>query len=99
MLQTLCKAPVERFLNPVSYTHLDVYKRQGWLNIFNPTFTLHLLEESIAEAWVTRKPTSAGHVTSLELFAHDGTQIAQLYGQRTEGEQEQACLLYTSRCV
>jgi putative hemin transport protein len=62
---------------------------KGWLNIFNPTFTLHLLEESIAETWVTRKPTAEGHVTSLELFAADGTQIAQLYGQRTEGEQEQ----------
>ena len=67
-----------------------VVPMKGWLNIFNPTFTLHLLEESIAETWVTRKPASDGYVTSLELFAHDGTQIAQLYGQRTEGEQEQA---------
>jgi putative hemin transport protein len=33
---------------------------------------------------VTRKPTSDGHVTSVELFAKDGTQIAQLYGQRSE---------------
>lgn len=62
---------------------------KGWLNIFNPTFTLHLLEETVAETWVTRKPTAEGHVTSLELFAADGTQIAQLYGQRTEGEPEQ----------
>lgn len=37
---------------------------KGWLNIFNPTFTLHLLEETIAETWVTRKPTADGHVTS-----------------------------------
>ena len=63
---------------------------KGWLNVFNPTFTLHLLEGSIAETWVTRKPTADGHVTSLELFAADGTQIAQLYGQRTEGEPEQS---------
>ncbi|TKV23691.1 ChuX/HutX family heme-like substrate-binding protein [Citrobacter sp. wls613] len=62
---------------------------KGWLNIFNPTFTLHLLEETVTETWVTRKPTADGHVTSLELFAADGTQIAQLYGQRTEGEPEQ----------
>ncbi|NDO81825.1 hemin-degrading factor [Citrobacter sp. NCU1] len=67
-----------------------VVPMKGWLNIFNPTFTLHLLEEKIAESWVTRKPTADGHVTSLELFAHDGTQIAQLYGQRTEGEPEQS---------
>lgn len=38
---------------------------------------------------MTRKPTADGHVTSLELFAADGTQIAQLYGQRSEGEPEQ----------
>lgn len=68
----------------------NITPMKGWLNIFNPTFTLHLREESIAEAWVTRKPTADGHVTSLELFAHDGTQIAQLYGQRNEGEPEQA---------
>ncbi|WP_333849966.1 hematinate-forming heme oxygenase ChuS [Leclercia sp.] len=67
-----------------------VVPMKGWLNIFNPAFTLHLLEETIAETWVTRKPTADGHVTSLELFAADGTQIAQLYGQRTEGEPEQS---------
>lgn len=61
----------------------------NWLNIFNPQFTLHLIEDSIAESWITRKPGSDGIVTSLELFAADGTQIAQLYGQRTEGEAEQ----------
>ncbi len=43
----------------------------------------------IAESWITRKYTKDGYVTSLELFAADGTQIAQLYGQRTEGEPEQ----------
>lgn len=62
----------------------------GWINIFNERFTLHLRDGEIAESWVTRKPTADGHVTSLELFAQDGTQIAQLYGQRSEGEPEQA---------
>ena len=63
---------------------------RGWLNIFNTAFTLHLREESVDEIWVTRKPTSDGHVTSVELFAKDGTQIAQLFGQRSEGHPEQA---------
>lgn len=63
---------------------------KGWINIFNPHFTLHLLEAGIAESWITRKPTADGHVTSLELFAADGTQIAQFYGQRSEGQPEQA---------
>jgi len=60
-----------------------------WINIFNKDFTLHLIESQIAETWITRKPTADGIVTSLELFAADGTQIAQLYGQRTEGQPEQ----------
>ncbi|MGC0950091.1 hemin-degrading factor [Pantoea agglomerans] len=63
---------------------------ENWLNIFNPQFTLHLMADQISESWVTRKPTGDGFVTSLELFAADGTQIAQLYGQRTEGTPEQS---------
>ncbi|MGK3124553.1 hemin-degrading factor [Candidatus Pantoea formicae] len=63
---------------------------ENWVNIFNPTFTLHLMADHIAESWVTRKPSGDGFVTSLELFAADGTQIAQLYGQRSEGTPEQA---------
>ncbi len=63
---------------------------KGWLNIFNPRFTLHLRDDTIADSWVTRKPTQDGFVTSLELFAADGTQIAQLFGQRSEGQPEQA---------
>ncbi|WP_275555294.1 ChuX/HutX family heme-like substrate-binding protein [Mixta sp. Marseille-Q2659] len=62
----------------------------GWLNVFNAAFTLHLMSDRIHESWITRKPTKDGIVTSLELFAEDGTQIAQLYGQRTEGMPEQA---------
>ncbi|MCV9877685.1 hemin-degrading factor [Brenneria izbisi] len=60
-----------------------------WINVFNQDFTLHLIENAIAESWVTRKPTADGIVTSLELYAADGTQIAQLFGQRTEGTAEQ----------
>jgi putative hemin transport protein len=63
--------------------------QEGWINVFNRRFTLHLIEGAIAESWITRKPTKDGFVTSLELFAADGTQIAQLYGQRTEGQPEQ----------
>ncbi|MEA9391244.1 ChuX/HutX family heme-like substrate-binding protein [Acerihabitans sp. TG2] len=62
---------------------------QNWLNIFNRDFTLHLVEDTIAESWVTCKPTLDGNVTSLELFAANGTPIAQLFGQRTEGQPEQ----------
>ncbi|CAH0232189.1 Hemin transport protein HemS [Rahnella aquatilis] len=60
-----------------------------WINVFNKQFTLHLVESAIAESWITRKPTKDGFVTSMELFAADCTQIAQLYGQRNEGNPEQ----------
>ncbi|MEQ4923593.1 hemin-degrading factor [Proteus hauseri] len=62
---------------------------QVWINVFNPAFTLHLIESEIAESWITRKPTQDGFVTSLEIFDNKGQQIAQLYGQRTEGTAEQ----------
>ena len=62
---------------------------ENWINVFNPAFTLHLMSDRIAETWITRKQTKEGYVTSLELYAADGTQIIQLYGQRTEGEPEQ----------
>ncbi|HCH49153.1 MAG TPA: hemin-degrading factor [Proteus sp.] len=62
---------------------------QVWINVFNPAFTLHVIESEIAESWITRKPTQDGFVTSLEIFDNKGQQIAQLYGQRTEGTAEQ----------
>ncbi|MGJ3353165.1 hemin-degrading factor [Providencia sp. Je.9.19] len=69
------------------------YQSEGsdlkWLNIFNPDFTLHMIENDIAECWVTRKSTQDGFVTSLEVFDKDGNQIVQMYGQRTEGTPEQ----------
>ncbi|MFC0179825.1 hemin-degrading factor [Thorsellia kenyensis] len=66
-----------------------VVMMKGWLNIFNREFTLHIDIDFVKEAWITRKPTKDGIVTSLELFAEDGTQILQMYGQRTEGTPEQ----------
>lgn len=77
---------VQIFTGPVE----KLVPMENWVNIFNPAFTLHLMENTISESWITRKPTANGMVTSLELFAADGTQIAQLYGQRTEGEPEQS---------
>lgn len=63
---------------------------EGWISVNNQRFTLQLHESAIAESWITHKPTKDGFVTSLELFAADGTQIAQLFGQRHEGQPEQS---------
>jgi putative hemin transport protein len=59
-----------------------------WLNVLDPGFNLHLREDHIASAWVVRKPTSDGLVTSLELFDARGETIAMFFGERKPGRPE-----------
>jgi putative hemin transport protein len=59
-----------------------------WLNVLDPGFNLHLREDHIASAWVVRKPTTDGLVTSLELFDAEGETIAMLFGERKPGRPE-----------
>lgn len=59
-----------------------------WLNVLDPGFNLHLREDHIASAWVVRKPTSDGLVTSLELFDAQGDTIAMFFGERKPGRPE-----------
>jgi putative hemin transport protein len=59
-----------------------------WFNVLDPTFNLHLREDAIAQAFVVRKPTSDGIVTSLELFDADGLCFAQFFGERKPGKPE-----------
>lgn len=59
-----------------------------WLNVLDPTFHLHLRNDHIADAWVVRKPTKDGHVTSLEAYDKHGELIIQFFGERHEGEAE-----------
>ena len=59
-----------------------------WLNILDPEFNLHLLESGIAHAWVVRKPTVDGIVTSLEFYDAEGNQVVQFFGKRAEGQDE-----------
>lgn len=60
----------------------------GWLNILDPGFDLHVKETNIDQAWVVRKPTVDGIVTSLELFDKNGNQILQMFGERKPGTPE-----------
>ncbi|EPJ46371.1 MAG: hemin transport protein HmuS [Osedax symbiont Rs1] len=68
---------------------IETVKRVGpWLNILDPEFNLHLLENNVANAWVIKKPTVDGDVTSVELYDAAGETIAQFFGQRIEGNPE-----------
>lgn len=69
--------PIERF-SP----------KNEWLNIFDPEFGLHLREDHVAQAFVVRKPTIDGDVTSLEVFDKDGREIALVFGDRKPGLPE-----------
>lgn len=64
-------------------------KRIGpWYNVLDPGFNLHLREDRIASAWVVRKPSTAGVVTSVEIYDSAGQQIAWLFGERKPGKAE-----------
>lgn len=60
----------------------------AWLNVMDARFNLHLREEAVMKAWVVRKPTVDGIVTSLELFDADGEAIAMFFGERKPGIPE-----------
>ena len=59
-----------------------------WFNVMDPGFNLHLRETAIDQAWVVRKPTTDGTVTSLELFDGEGAVIAYVFGARKPGQAE-----------
>ena len=59
-----------------------------WLNVIDPTFNLHLREDSIAHVWKVEKPTSDGVVTSVEAFDQDGELMAMFFGARKPGKPE-----------
>lgn len=59
-----------------------------WINVLDPGFNLHLRRDLIDQAWVVRKPTDDGIVTSLELFDAAGESIALLFGERKPGKPE-----------
>ncbi|GLQ11852.1 hemin-degrading factor [Devosia yakushimensis] len=61
-----------------------------WLNVMDPTFHLHLRLDQIAAVWAVRKPTSDGHVTSVEVYDAQRELIIQFFGKRQEGHDERA---------
>jgi putative hemin transport protein len=70
---------------------VSVLKEFGpWFNVLDSKFNLHLNEEGIHQAWIVRKPTKDGLVSSLEIFDADGQIVVTFFGRRMEGNPEQA---------
>ncbi|MBA4054235.1 MAG: hemin-degrading factor [Marivirga sp.] len=61
---------------------------ERWLNILDPDFNMHLKQNNIHTAWVVKKPTADGDVTSVELFDKERNLIAQFFGLRKPGIHE-----------
>ncbi len=59
-----------------------------WLNVLDEEFNMHLRDTAITSAWVVRKPTVDGDVTSLELFDAKSNNIVIFFGKRKPGEPE-----------
>lgn len=59
-----------------------------WINVLDDEFNLHLREPGVAGAWLVRKPTKDGIVTSVELYDEAGENIALIFGKRKPGEVE-----------
>lgn len=61
---------------------------EGWFNIMDPDFNLHLDMTKIAQTWIVRKPTEDGIVTAIEVFNETGEFIVQFFGKRKPGIPE-----------
>lgn len=64
-------------------------KRTGpWFNVLDGGFNLHANTDRIDQAWLVRKPTVDGVITSLEMYDAAGQQQALMFGERENGQPE-----------
>ena len=61
---------------------------QSWLNVLDPDFNMHLRMDLVHSAWVVKKPTTEGEVTSVELYDPRQELVAQFFGLRKPGIPE-----------
>lgn len=57
-----------------------IVEKDGWFNVLDPTFNLHLRAEAVSEVWVVYRPTNTGGQTSLELYHENGDLISHFFG-------------------
>lgn len=66
----------------------NVLEARGWFNVMDEKFNLHINQDEVGSAFIVRKPTADGIVTSLELFNKDEKDIALFFGKRKPGIPE-----------
>lgn len=60
-------------------------EHEGWFNVMDPGFNLHLDEGRIASAWMVEKNGEGGVATSLEVYDGEGRTIVLFFGVRKPG--------------
>jgi putative hemin transport protein len=60
----------------------------SWLNVLDPGFSLHIQTALLERAYIVRKPTSDGMVSSLESYDASGEMVVQFFGERKPGRPE-----------
>jgi len=65
-----------------------VAEARGWFNVLDEKFNLHINQNGIASAWIVKKPTSDGIVSSLEIFNKQDENVALFFGKRKPGIPE-----------
>ncbi len=66
----------------------NVLEARGWFNVMDKEFNLHINQDEVGSAFVVRKPTEDGIVTSLEIFNKSDKDIALFFGKRKPGIPE-----------
>ena len=62
----------------------------GWYNVLDPGFSLHVKDGEIASSWIVKKPVESGWVHSLEYFDDAGEALCYIFSKRKEGQHEMA---------
>lgn len=97
VLQKVCdaKLPIMIFVGNEGIIQIHtgevekIVEARGWFNVLDERFNLHIKQDEIASAWIVKKPTADGIVSSLEIFNAEGENIALLFGRRKPGISEQ----------
>ena len=66
----------------------NIAEARGWFNVLDEKFNLHIKHDKIASAWIVRKPTVDGIVSSLEVFNKKSENVALFFGKRKPGTAE-----------
>ncbi|MCC9134870.1 hemin-degrading factor [Pontibacter silvestris] len=61
---------------------------ETWVNVLDPSFNMHLRQDTVATAWIVRKPTRDDIVTSVEVFDENKELVLSFFGLRKPGQPE-----------